>query len=38
MTLHYLSVRGNGPTGFDRVLSLQIALNTADNYSIKKWG
>ncbi len=31
MTLQHLSVRGNDHTGFDRVLSLQMALNTADS-------
>ncbi len=28
MTPQHLSVRGNNHTGFDRVLSLQMALNT----------
>ncbi len=34
MTLQHMSVRGNNHTGFDRFLSLQMALNTADNLYI----
>ncbi len=34
MTQQHLSVRGNDHIGFDRVLSLQMALNTADNCSM----